>query len=236
MNNEKTALFLDLYKTLEESIREQHPNLPRNDSPVVWAIRNSKRLRKMRDELDYCREVRNLLSHNARVNGEYAVIPSGAMIESLKNTLHKIKNPVRAWDICVKTQDVRCAKMNDPVRPVMEEMASKSFTHIPIVEDGRVIEVFSENTLLSYLLEEELASVDNGDTFNKFKNLLPIGAHSPEIFVFIEKEALASDIAEMFNESVLKGERIGMAFVTEGRSPNNRLLGIITAWDTAKFI
>lgn len=59
--------------------------------------------------------------------------------------------------------------MNDPVRPVMEEMASKSFTHIPIVEDGRVIGAFSENTLLSYLLEKELAAVDNGDTFNAFK-------------------------------------------------------------------
>lgn len=94
MSNEKTDLFfLDLYKTLEESIREQHPELPRNGSPVAWAIQNSKRLRKMRDELDYCRKIRNLLSHNARVDGEYAVIPSGAMIESLKNALDKIKTP-----------------------------------------------------------------------------------------------------------------------------------------------
>ena len=42
--------------------------------------------------------------------------------------------------------------------------------------------------------------------------------------------------AERFKESLKDQERLGMLFVTAHGKPNERLLGIITAWDLAKFL
>ncbi len=48
---------------------------------------------RFRPELEYCRDVRNLLSHKPKVAGEYAVEPSEAMLASLRRILRRVQSP-----------------------------------------------------------------------------------------------------------------------------------------------
>lgn len=237
MQDEKTREFLDLYNHLEYVLRRQYPKMPGNEGAIAWAVRNDKRrFNNLREELEYCRQVRNLYQHNERINGSYAVIPSDAMIDTLKRTVEKVENPARAWDVCVRAQEVYSRQPKDLVRPTMRAMAERSFTHVPILRDGCVVGAFSENTLLSFMMRDEIAIIEEDCTFEEIGDLLPLEAHVSETFTFVPRDMLATDLAGMFEESMRRQERLGMVFVTESGSPQQRLLGIATAWDMAKFL
>ena len=125
--------------------------------------------------------------------------------------------------------------MEDLVRPAMKVMAERSYTHIPILRDGHIVGAFSENTLLSFMIRDEIAIIEKDCTFEELGDLLRLDAHVSETFAFVSKNTLATDLAGLFEESMRKQERLGMVFITESGSVKQRLLGIATAWDMAKF-
>lgn len=64
--NKKTDLFLDKYKELEAIIAVEY-QLSNSESSVSYILRKPE-FRSIKFELDYCREVRNLLSHMPQVD------------------------------------------------------------------------------------------------------------------------------------------------------------------------
>ena len=133
-------------------------------------------------------------------------------------------------------QSVLSAGMEDYVRPVLCEMAEKSYTHVPILEDGVVRGVFSENTLLSYLYGEEIVCIDDKTTFLPLAALLPMDAHASESFRFVPRTMTLAEVAELFTAAMRRADRIGMVFITHSGKPSEKVLGIITAWDVAAFL
>ena len=159
MKNDATTEFIELYKRLETAIRDKY-DVPQGTGAVSWLIRNERGFGGVRDELNYCREVRNLLQHNERVRGEYAVIPSAGMLESMRSTIARVEGIPRAIDLCVKMRDVYSASISDSMLPAMRVMCSKAYTHLPILEDGRVTGVFSAKSLFSYIIEDGVLTLD----------------------------------------------------------------------------
>ena len=229
--NSKTELLLDKYKKLEAIASAQY-NLNNSESAVNFLERRSE-CRAIKSELAYCREVRNLLTHNPKVRNRYAVEPSDEMIALLDQTIECIKNPQKAKHIWVPRDKVLCRTMEDYVRPAMVEMNEHVYTHIPIMRDGVVVGVFSENTLLSYLIDDEIISIDNDVKFSDIVKYLPLDQHRAESFRFVGQETLVSEIEDIFADSVKKSDRIGLIFVTNSGKKTEKLLGIISAWDVA---
>ena len=229
-----TQEYLDLYNKLESAIRDAY-DVPAEVGPVAWLAREGRGFRGIRKELDYCREVRNLLQHRERANGDYAVVPSEGMTRLLRETLAKVANIPRAMDLCVRAESVCSAGIEDPIRPAMREMASKGFTHVPILEDGRVVGAFSENTLLTYVNTDELVEIAEDDTFSKIGDLLPLDNHESEVFGFVGRNEVATSIAELFQNALRRQERLGMLFVTANGKQSERMLGVLTSWDMAAF-
>lgn len=110
------------------------------------------------------------------------------------------------------------------------------YTHIPIMRDGIVIGVFSENTLLSYLIDDEIVNIDNEVKFSDIDKYLPLDQHRAESFRFVGQETLVSEIEDIFADAVKKSDRIGLIFVTNSGKKTERLLGIISAWDMAGIV
>lgn len=229
--NSKTEEFLDKYRKLEAIVSAQY-NLSDSESAVSFLERRSE-YRAIKSELAYCREVRNLLTHNPKVRNRYAVEPSGEMITLLEQTVERVKNPQKAKHICVPREKVYCRTMEDYVHPAMVEMNEQIYTHIPIMKDGVVVGVFSENTLLSYLIDDEIVSIDNNVKFSDIEKYLPLDRHRAESFRFIGQETLVSEIEDIFADAVKKSDRIGLIFVTNSGRKTEKLLGIISAWDVA---
>lgn len=232
MASSRTAEFLDLYRRLETVIKESYGAQLDGGSPVAWLSHRSD-FKAIRGELNYCREVRNLLSHKGKIGDDYIVQPSEKMLLTLKETILKVENPPRADNLMVRLESVMTKTVDDLVRPAMEEMLRKSYTHVPIVEDGRVVGVFSENTLLAYLVDEDIVEISRDMRFSDLQAYLPMENHASESFRFVSKDLLGSSISGLFEEGLANGDRIGMIFVTHSGKESQRLLGIITAWDVA---
>ena len=226
----KTEEFLDLYRQLESQIKESFPDA--GSSPIPWLIRR-REFRHLSSELDYCREVRNLLSHREKISGSYAVEPSEAMVETLRSTIDRITNPAKAHHIMVSRKQVVAKTINDLIRPAMAVMLEEKFSHVPILKDERVVGVFSEAVLLRCLVESETLNISDAMRFRDLDQYLPLENHISEVFRFVGRNSYATDIADMFDEADRSEDRIGMIFVTENGKASERLLGIITAWDIA---
>ena len=69
--------FLERYRVLEDLLSERYGGAPRRHASVIMEFADSKEGEIFRDRLDLCREIRNLLTHNAALNGE-PVVDAGA--------------------------------------------------------------------------------------------------------------------------------------------------------------
>ena len=115
----------------------------------------------------------------------------------------------------------------------MVKMKENTYTHIPILENGIVKGVFSENTLFGVLLESELIYDINTTDFSEplIKKYCNLTNHVSETFEFISKDIYLEDVKEIFLKSFQKKQRLAMLFITQHGKPNEKLLGIITPWD-----
>ena len=226
----KTEEFLDLYKQLEEAAIERY-GYP-EDGRAVMNLERRPEFKRIKSELGYCREVRNLLQHKPKVAGSFAVLPSDSMLALLRQTVDKVANPPLAMDIAVPIASVFCKAMEDPVKPAMAEMQRRVFTHIPILDRGVVVGVFSENTVLACLLDGAVV-LDENTRFSDLKAYLPMDRHRAETFRFVRQNTSAVQVGDLFERAVARQERVGLVFITRSGRSDEPLLGIISAWDIA---
>ncbi len=226
---QRTEEFLNKYRQLEAAVAAEH-GLSASDSAMSF-LQRRREYRELREELDYCREVRNLLTHNPRLGESYAVVPTAQMLDLLDRVLDRVRNPKRARDLMVPRDRVVCRQWQDPVLSALDEMRRGNFTHIPILRDGAVAGAFSENSLLCCILDGR--SLHAGTRFSDLADYLPLERHRAEAYRFIPPDTRATEIEDIFGQALKRQERIGLLFVTALGKPENQLLGIISPWDAA---
>lgn len=124
--------FLDKYNRLETSRRKIRL---RQIQPSDF-LANTREFGKYATELNYCREVRNVISHNPRLDGSYIVEPSAKMLEFLDFMLNELEHPKRCLQIAVRIERVLTASPQTRVLPVMREMFEKGFPTFPCFRKG----------------------------------------------------------------------------------------------------
>ncbi len=227
---DKCEEFLDLYKQLENIAVNQFG--VKGDGTAVSQLQRMSEFKNIRSELDYIRDVRNLLTHRPRIDDDFAVEPTDAMIDLIKDTIRKIEKPLVATDIYIPLGEVLYAGMDTKVFSVMTSMFKKAYTHVPILDNSKVIGVFSDNTLMNYILYGNLI-IDSETRFSDIGDYLALGAHPAETYRFVGRNETVSKISDIFDEALKNSDRVGMIFVTEHGKSEEKLLGIITAWDVA---
>ena len=226
-----TDEFINQYKSLEMEVKKIY-KLSDTESAVPF-LERSPEFKYLKEELRYCREVRNLLAHNPKLGANYPVEVSEEMVNLLKATMQKIVNPDRADTVMIHSNQVLTKTLSDSVLQTMQEMNEHSYTHIPIVEDGKVIGVFSENTVFSYVVDEEIIEINDKTKFTDIKEYLPVEKHVTETIEFVGRNVLLTSIVNQFNSKLNKRERIGLMIVTNSGKNTEKMLGIITPWDVA---
>lgn len=189
--------------------------------------------RGLKDELEYIREIRNFLQHRPELNGEYPIEPNPQILPRIDKLIDNIQNPPKVYDKCVDISSVCYASYDDKIYPFMVKMKENTYTHIPILDNGVVKGVFSENTLLGALIEDELVYVKDSTTFSNplIKKYCELNNHVSEIYRFIKKDTYLEDAKELFVNSFQKQQRLSMLFITQNGKPEEKLLGIVTPWD-----
>ena len=93
----RAEIFLKMYRILEGTLEKRYAGR-RQSSSVVMEYLKDEDSEPYRRELNICREIRNLLSHNADEEGEALVEPSEAVLTSLQNILDFVSAPRYAID------------------------------------------------------------------------------------------------------------------------------------------
>lgn len=237
--NSRASEFIELYKQLEAGIKERFPFMEGSAVPWLASRRDFKHLRA---ELDYCREVRNLLSHRPKpgsgsssgTDAEFAVEPSEAMLQLLRDVLREVTDPPCIWDAMTPRKDLLVVEsLNDRVRPVMTEMSHRAYSYVPILENGQVAGIFSANALIAYLVEDEILEIGQETRFSDLQKFLSIDGQPSESFRFVARDALVSDVSDLFDDAICNKCKIGAVFVTYSGKPTEKILGMVTAWDVA---
>jgi len=110
--------FLKLYRILEGLLEKRYTGKKQGSSVVMEYLRDDDS-EPFRHELNVCREIRNLLSHNADDEGEPLVEPSEAVLVSLQKILNHVSSPRYAVDYGTPREKILWTHPNDRVIDVM---------------------------------------------------------------------------------------------------------------------
>lgn len=223
--------FIEKYKELEELVKEEYA-LDDKSHPIHFLM-NQDEFSFLKKEIDYCRQVRNFLQHENKINGSFAVTPSIEMVKLLDYVIEEVKYPLQAKDIMTKEEKVFYKSKKDIVIKSIIEMENK-YTHIPIVEDGKVTGVFSSSSLFGYMKDNKKFSLEVDLTFEMLENYLLY--NKSERYLYISQNMRINRIKDLFDDYYKKAKRIGMMIVTESGKKEEKFLGIITPYDLLKEI
>lgn len=230
MDNQ-TDEFLQLYKKLEfEGRRIYFPDAKENES-IIGRLFNIPQLKKYKEDLDYCRVVRNFLTHNPKVNGVYPIVPSVEMINLLKHCVQVVVSPPKAIDFAIPFQKMYTATLDSKASEVIKTMNMYTYTHVPIIENNRVFGIFSDNTVFTYMCSEMSLSIDENTTIRKFQKYLPFDEHLNEYFVFLPKSSYFYEIQDLFKYTQTRKKLLSVIYITPNGRRDEPLLGMITPWD-----
>ena len=225
-----TERFLDLYKRLE-SVASDVYGFQSSGGALKKLLRRSE-YRNIRLELDYIREVRNLLTHRPKIGKEYAVEPTDAMVRLMEDVIKRIESPATAESIMISSRQILSCEKSDLVMAAMKQMYERAITHIPILEDGKVAGVFSENIFIRCTISGEHV-IDENTVFYEIEDELAMDKHLRERYAFTGKNTPVQELSDLFDEAQDDDHKLGMIFVTEHGKEHEKLIGIITAWDVA---
>ena len=93
---DQTGEFIELFRQLEAALRE---NCLTADGPrefngmLINAARRDPFIQKRFNELDLCRQLRNILSHFPMVEGRRPLVPDESLLTVLRESIqHRLKN------------------------------------------------------------------------------------------------------------------------------------------------
>ena len=221
-----TENFISLCKEFEQAVESRYG---RRQSAYHTLMQNPE-YRKYWQDIDVIREIRNLYQHNVvEVGGKEAVVVTEETTDTLRRIINLIENPPLVKD--VYTRDLIWVRMTDTISKVLELMEKNHLSHIPILEDKKLVGVFSKTTLFHVLIEGGTIGLDPAQPVSSCAEHLGIDHHQSESFGFIglfERQAEAQRRFARFYEN---DKRLTALYVTEHGKSSETVLGVLTLWD-----
>ncbi len=228
--------LLSIYNEIDKYLRQQYKNDKYADhSFLIQEIsRSNAVVARYQQELRAMAQLRNSIVHNPFSSiAQPIASPHLAIIKRYKAIKDTMLNPHTALSIAVPAHKIYTARLDSNLNEILKEMNKNIYTHVPIIKENKMVGIFSENSLLSYLAESGEAIITNDMTIGALADYLPLKSHQGECFEFLARRATLTQVFEVFNKAIRSHRRVGMLFITEHGHAGERPLGIITAWDLA---
>lgn len=230
MERNNTEKFLELYRQLEKTGRENYfPKLPES-APVINRLTSIPALREFKEDIEYCRVVRNFLVHTPRVKDISPVIPSDDMVKVLEKCVLRIKSPVKALSYAVRRENMYTLSLKDKISEVSTYMNEKGYTHAPVFENNKLVGVFSDNAIYSYICDKKSISITEKTILNEIREYLDINNHCNEYFAFISAGANIYEVSNLFSIDVRSMKKLAVVFFTDNGRENGSILGMMTPY------
>lgn len=224
--------YLELFRVLEEELENKYVGVKRTQASIVMQYLADNESLPVREDLDLCREVRNILTHNAERGGEPVVEPSEALMDQLRAIIEYVKRPPLAVEFMTAREQLLTADVGQRVVEVMRAMERRGFSHVPVMGKGELVGVFSTGTVFSYCARDIGEKGIGADTrVRAFGQWLGCEKHVMEGYAFVDERATYADVKWLFERRRAGEKRLAAVFVTRSGDPSEPLLGMITPWD-----
>lgn len=226
----RSEMFLKMYRVLEGALEKRYGS-NRQSSSVVMEYMKDEDSEPYRYQLNVCREIRNLLSHNSDESGEPVVEPSEAILESLLEIVNHVTRPRLAIEYGTPFERILCAHANDYAFDVMHRMEKMGYSHVPVMEKGRITGVFSAGSLFGYLEKYGLDSLREDARIGQLKDQLDIQLRGARRYLFMPENATIVQARAAFEARHAKNARTSVIFITKNGTQGEPLLAMLTPWD-----
>jgi len=186
----------------------------------------------VRQKLDVCREVRNLLTHNSGPDGSPIIEPSQALLDSLYEIISYIEKPSSALSYATKAESIMRAHPNDRVNDVMRRMYKQGYSHVPVIADDIIQGVFSKSSVFRYLIEK--GDIGPDTRIREMGESMRITGQRDCRYLYMPKEATYIDVRARFENMSGRNNRLAAIFITETGDERGSLLGMLTPWDVMR--
>lgn len=226
-----TDIFLDKYKSLEVAVRYSF-NLGKYDSAVSF-LKKHKAYSEYSADIDFISDVRNLLQHNPKLHGSYAVEPSDKVLEFMDFLIESVKKRVRCRDVAVKFKDISRFTMSGKIVDAVKIMRERGHSHIPIVGNHRVLGIFDENALFSVIANKGGCFLAGNPelTFKDISEYITLADRGSKKYIFASSNMYLDELEEIFDNFYRQKKRVGLVFLTQNGKETEPLQGLLTPWD-----
>jgi CBS domain-containing protein len=239
--------FRILYNELDQALAEKS-KLPKR-APFVQKlkkfIKRYPSFEERKEDIRNIHELRNILIHEEK-HPEDTLVPTTTYLNRIENLIKAIRKPQIAIDIASK--NIFGCGLNDKILDIIHVMADKIYSQVPVFEnkDERIgfKGIISESIVTSLLggtktkFVTEKLCINKNAKVSDIENLVkkPI----KDCWAFIPKNMDAYKVRQMFqivtfdNAKQVRA-RLGVLFVTKTGRKDEKIEGIITAWDLSKI-
>ncbi len=221
----KTDIFLDRYRRLEDAVKQRY-----GDGASVSKLEDMGEFRRYSSKIKYCRELRNLLVHNPKIDGEWAAEVSEAMLAFVDRIRLLVEKPPRVCECALRVKDIMYSNLTANVVEVMHQMKERDISKVPILDKGKVVGVFSHDSVFSRMLSD-CHDISPDTVFRDILPELTIEGDRAKWYHFAKWTEYTSKIEQIFDESNDSHVRIKIIFLTENGRKDEKLMGIVTPWE-----
>lgn len=234
-----TEKFLSIYNELDDYMRRflNSDNYADHGSLIRQMSEKNRLFQNYYSDLKLFAELRNLLVHNPYPNNaKPLIIPHDYIVKKYDNIRNALLYPKKAIDVAIKRECIYTTSLDANAIDVMEAMDKNTYTHVPVMIGEKMIGVFSENTILTYLVQNKDTIILKDTKIAEFKKFIGLDKHTSEYFEFISRNTPLNDVEIIFQQRLKERKRIAAVYITEHGKKEEKLLGMITAWDIAGAI
>jgi len=233
-NSESKHKYLEAFKRVEKALRRVacvSADTTQYKDILDKAKQNNPAVAHFEGLLWDLYGLRNVFAHADR--DKYIAEINSLAFEKVSEILKILAKPPRATDLF--KADVLCATTEDIAETVLRQMNEKLYTHVPVYHDSKFIGVLSETTILEWLVENikegrvQFYKRKIADINRKYLN------SDRNMHKFVSADTSVFEIQRMFDDSIRRGKRLGVIFITESGKKDEHPIGIVTAWDLPKI-
>ena len=231
---ENSSAFIDYFNKIELILKKEINTDGYETFSQKVKLSKNKIVIRFKDELLSFADLRNAIVHSPKIGGKVIAEPHKETVDRIKFLYETINNPKKV--IPEFQFPVLGAKEDDFINNILIEMREKSFSQFPIFdENNNVVEIITNNTISRWLSKK---IKENGTILVenvKVKELIS-EIEFKNNYKFISKNRSVYEAYDYFIDHInQKNQNLDVIFITETGKEKEKLLGLITIEDIAKW-
>lgn len=231
---DRAERFLTLYRMFEGLLEKRYADHAMTTGSVVKEYLKDPDSEPMRTEIDLCREIRNILSHNTDSDGEPVVAPSEGVVQRMEEIIEYVKRPLMAINYGTPADKILFAHPNDLAINVMRHMVKMGYSHVPVQDKSGLVGVFSSGSLMVYAAKKGLSQVRDELRVGDMKDAIDFGDERSERFMFLREDATLLNVRDAFEKRRERNHRLAVVFLTGDGTRRAPVQAMLTAWDVLR--